>query len=284
MASAFTSMMTKSEEARITGLAAAMPDASVAVEVGCWVGESSKAILRGFGGAVHLIDRFQWTQLHAQKVPDLLPVGSDFSAITKQNLASFGAERVTFHHGRVEDFQISALGDPLVGLLLLDGPKDPQSVEDMILRFLPKMAEDGRILIKHAASTSLAKMMDLIIRLMEAGVLIRAEDCPPDVGDTMLAFYPGQAAAVSSELLISSWLDIFDAHLSQTLTHCPAAQLVPLIWLLRCGHVDAAVQRARGLPYSPTMLSRWVALQDVLVVQDGADVSVLVEIEMNLAA
>ena len=89
------------------------------------------------------------------------------------------------------------------------------------------MAEDGRILIKHAASTSLAKMMDLIIRLMEAGVLIRAEDCPPDVGDTMLAFYPGQAAAVSSELLISSWLDIFDSHLSQTLTHCPAAQLVP---------------------------------------------------------
>lgn len=285
MTNTFTSMMSKSEESRITAFAQSVKGLNCVVEVGCWVGESSKAILQGFGGDLHLIDKFVWTSDHNDKYPGILDVGGDFSQITRENLSGFERSgRIHIHESSAEEFDTAAFGNASIGMLLLDGPKDARLVQQLVLKFIPHMASSGRILIKHAASTRLTDLLDVMVRLIEAEVLTSAREFPAEGSDTLLAFAPGQAGSVSSELLSSTWLDIFDAQLQPLLERCATGQLLPVIWLLRGGYREAALQRAGEIPYAPSLLKAWVGLQDFLANKEGIDLSTLIEVELLLAA
>jgi hypothetical protein len=286
MPNAFTSMMSKSEESRITAFAQTVTEPNCVVEIGCWVGESTKAILRGFGGELHLIDTFVWTSDHNEKYPDTLNVGGDFSPITRENLRGF--ERpggIHIHEGSAEDFDTAVLGPDPVGLLLLDGPKSARVVQQLILKFIPHMAPSSRILIKHVASARLTDLLDVMVRLVEAEVLTSVGEFPAEGSDTLLAFAPHQQpASVSSALMSSTWLDIFDAQFQPMLERCAMGQLLPVIWLLRGNHREAALKRAGEIPYSPTLLKAWVGLQDFLLNKEGMDLETLIEVEMLLAS
>lgn len=285
MPNAFTSMMSKSEESRITAFAQNVTGAQCVVEIGCWVGESTKAILRGFGGQLHLIDKFVWTSDHFEKYPDIAAVGADFSAITRENLSDFDSEgEIHIHKISAEEFNPALLGNTPVGLLILDGPKDPRLVQHLILQFVPHMAQTGRILVKHVASPQYTDLMDVFVRLIYAEVITPVFEFPAEGADSLLAFGPGQVTTVPDELLSSTWLDVFDKHLKPALERCPVGQLLPIIWLLRAKHRDAAFQCARKLSYSPSLLNAWVELQDFLLNREGMDLEVLIELEMHLTA
>jgi len=285
MQNTFTSMMSKSEQSRITAFAQNVMGAQCVVEIGCWVGESTKAILRGFSGELHLIDKFIWTSDHHEKYPDIAAVGEDFSAITRENLSDFDRTgEIHLHKISAEEFNPALLGDTPVGLLILDGPKDPRLVQHLILQFVPHMAQTGRILVKHAASSRFTDLVDVMVRLIDAEILTPVAEFPAEGADTMLAFGPGQVTTVPDELLSSTWLDVFDKHLKPALERCPVGQLLPVIWLLRAKHKDAAFQCARKLSYSPSLLNAWVDLQDFLLNREGMDLEVLIELEMHLTA
>lgn len=279
----FTSMISKSEEARITAFAQAMEADTIAVEIGCWVGESTKAILRGFQGPVHLIDTFEWSRAHDEKYPGILPIGADFRDVTRTNLQAFVTDgRLHFHRSAAEAFEPGALGQREIGLLVLDGPKDRELVQEIILLFAPLMAKEGVMVIKHVASPHRMEMLDLMIRLLAAGVLQPAFEFPATGNDSLVSFRAGEVAAVPDELLASTWLSTFDTSMKGLLAKSTYGPLLPLIWLVEKGHLDGALSRAEGIAYAPSLLMQWAGLQDHLMAQSGVDLSTLIEIEMKL--
>ena len=277
-------MMAASELSRVQSLSRTIGAGDVAVEVGCWLGEATKRILTEHAGEVHLIDTFEWSRLHDARVPGVLELGADFSALMMENLASYHPERLLLHKGDVVAFDPSLLLGHRVGLLLLDGPKDTAVIASVLDRFRPHMAPTGAILVKHAISPFFVEIVDLMVRLIEAGVLRADERDLPGQKDTMFVFQPDKAeAAPPNQLPVETWLRIWDSSMGRALSDGSIGLLAPLVWLLKQGHAGLAKQRAEQMLYAPRLVSAWVEMQDQLAKHDAISLSSLIEIELVLS-
>lgn len=129
-------------------LATELPDKSVIVEIGSFMGRSTKYLATNFFNAekldvkIHSVDTFKGSSEHAT-----LKTKGDFSSEFKENLKFFlNREMVIQHKGRSDDKAIlDYFEDGSVDALMIDGAHELEAVEEDIINWYPKVKKGGVI-------------------------------------------------------------------------------------------------------------------------------------------
>jgi len=129
-------------------LATELPDESTIVEIGSFMGRSTKYLATNFWNAekmkvrIHSVDTFKGSSEHSS-----LKTGNDFSSIFKDNLQFFlNREMVIQHKGRSDDKAIlDYFKDESIDALMIDGAHELEAVKEDVINWYPKVKKGGVI-------------------------------------------------------------------------------------------------------------------------------------------
>ena len=280
-------MMTGNELLRLRQLCRDRPGPFAAIEVGCWLGESSKVLLQE--GAQHLIavDLFRWQTSHQRKLPGLLNVGEDFRALTVQNLRQWH-QQITLIEADSATLTSEQLTSALPLLFgLIDGPKAADSYSATLQTVLKVMPRGAVLAIKHAVSPQFVAIFDVLAAHLATGQLTVLETDKPAPNDSLLSFTvtadaPGGAAQPNA-LDLEEWIRLFDSQIHRQIDLTHSGQLLKILKLLKANRVTDALAFAHSLPYSRPATAAWMQIQTQLHSQFAQHATALIQIEMALA-
>jgi hypothetical protein len=139
------------------------------VEFGPWLGGVTEVL--GQYGTVHVIDRFKWSDLNAERVPGLFAPGDDFRPAFEANMGRVGLAPVIHQ----SDFSAFAWDGGAIDYCFIDAPRSARDLHDCLRSVAGSLRPDAPVLIKHGANRAHFEMAALIHLLLARGDFVLAD-------------------------------------------------------------------------------------------------------------
>ncbi|QEE36014.1 hypothetical protein FTO60_10000 [Octadecabacter sp. SW4] len=133
------------------------------IEFGPWLGGVT-AVLAKYGEC-HVVDRFEWSDLNAERLPGLLSPGDNFRPEFERFMEE-SETQVVIHECAFRDFEWSG---GAIDFCLIDAPRTGKDLLDCLRPISKALTKDARVLIKHGANAERFTFMADIYRLLAEG-------------------------------------------------------------------------------------------------------------------
>lgn len=256
-------MMGEADVALVDQILAKLPPEPRLIEFGPWLGGVSERLARR--GELHVVDRFQWSELNAKNYPDVLPVGQSFRPLFEARLAQQGLG-ARIHQSEIEDFKWSGAK---LDFCLIDAPRSAEDLLTCLRSIGASLAPSSYVLVKHglnAAHLDMLSLIDVMIALGWFG-LVKTEQ-PNWCNIAVLHSTEATSACMQetqAEALIASLneLDSFPESMTREALTLRIGRFAH--WASE-GHVDQALKLLKAQPVSPDVLAIWDVIEPQMVV------------------
>lgn len=235
-----------------------LPKNALILEYGPWLGGISARLAEH--GELHVVDNFVWTPDHAKKVPDICEVGQSFRHLLESNLNNLGL-KVFIHES---DFNEFSWDGPPFDLVLIDGPKTPETSITLLKAISKHVSEQTIILFKNALNANYSGLVMTFKSLVDQRAIVET-DISAHTKSNILSFRPGPEFNRLDNLPTRSPDQVAGA-LPQSGV---AFHVVQLAQLLRAENWTGAYETLSAMPPDPAAIGQWSVVEQSLH-QDGA--------------
>lgn len=256
-------MMGDADVALIDQILTKLPSHPRLIEFGPWLGGVSQRLAAC--GELHVVDRFEWSELNAKNFPDVLPEGASFRSIFETRLSENDLE-AHVHVSEIDAFEWS--GEPL-DFCLIDAPRTATELLICLNSIGAALSSSSYVLIKHGLNPAHLEMVALIDLLIAKGFFELVDTGQPKwcniaalrfVGEESVWPLSEEAGALLLDPLNLEKLGMDTNREALVLRLGRFAQFAAL------GQFDQALSKLRHHPVSSQALAVWDAIEAQIVV------------------
>ncbi len=248
-------MMGETDITLIKSMLVNLPEPATILEIGPWLGGVSTILAQH--GDLHVVDRFEWSELNSDRHPNVLPVGASsrpvFEGIMERHAVS-----ATIHEGEIEFFDWQ---HGKIDFCLIDAPRTAEDLLTCLSIVALDVDGSGLILIKHGLNPAHLDMMSMLDAMISADML---EVVPTEQPRwcNIAVLKPGPKLSTCSAQLMEDVLDIPMAPLMSTASEPRVLlRMARLAALVTQGNWDAACQALAEQPHQRSYQECWDAIE-----------------------